>query len=196
MLAEDPGSAKAQAVAERWLALSARAHSGDLSVQTHSGTAWMEREHWPPAMKRTIAEFKLEEVHEFIRQTAICARKKYFSPEAWEKVLERGKRAEHEEDLSMWCQRTVDLFRDIEAALEDNPASQSAQSLLARWRERIDHTSDGDPAVKEGVLKGWSDRRNWPTIMRWQAEAIYQMSFERFLKAADYLDQAAEVMAS
>ena len=32
MLGEDPGSDKAQAVAERWVALSLRAHSGDLSV--------------------------------------------------------------------------------------------------------------------------------------------------------------------
>jgi DNA-binding transcriptional MerR regulator len=191
MLGEDTGSDKAQALAERWLALSVRANSGDLSVQTHSGTAWMEREHWPPAMKRTIAEFKLEEVHEFIRQTAIASRKKYFSAEAWQKMEEI--RTRQEEDLSMWWQKLVDLYRDIEAALEEDPAGDVAQSLLARWRERMDHSSGGDAEVKEGMLKGWADRRNWPTVMRWQAEAIYQMSFERFLRAADFIDRAAEV---
>jgi DNA-binding transcriptional MerR regulator len=191
MLGEDPGSDQAQAVAERWLALSIRANSGDLSVQTHSGTAWMEREHWPPAMKRTIAEFKLEEVHEFIRQTAIYSRKKYFSAEAWDKLEEVRKR--DEEDLSMWWQLLVDLYRDIdEAALSDDPAGERAQALLARWRARMDHSSGGDPGVREGMLKGWTDRRNWPTTMRWQAEAIYQMTFERFLRAADFIDRAAE----
>jgi hypothetical protein len=189
MLGEDPGSDKAQALAERWLALSVRATSGDLSVQTHSGTAWMEREHWPPAMKRTIAEFKLEEVHEFIRQTAIASRKKYFSAEAWQKLEEI--RTRQEEDLSMWWQKLVDLYRDIEAALEEDPSGAVAQSLLARWSERMDHSSGGDTEVKKGILKGWADRRNWPTAMRWQAEAIYQMSFERFLRAAEFIDRAA-----
>lgn len=190
MLDEDPGSDRAQAVAEKWLALSIRANSGDLSVQTHSGTAWMEREHWPPAMKRTIAEYKLEEVHEFIRQTAIYSRKKYFSPGAWEKLEERRKR--EDDDQSMWWQKLVDLYRDIEAALEEDPAGAVGQLLLARWRERMDHSSGGDPGVKGGMMKGWADRRNWATTMRWQAEAIYQMSFERFLRAADFIDRAAQ----
>jgi DNA-binding transcriptional MerR regulator len=190
VLGEDPGSDKAQAVAERWLALSLRANAGDLSVQTHSGTAWMEREHWPPAMKRTIAEFRLEEVHEFIRQTAVYSRKKYFSAEAWEKLEQVRQR--NDEDLSMWWQKLVDLYRDIEAALGEDPAGELAQSLVTRWRERMDHSSGGDAGVKEGILKGWADRRNWATTMKWQAEAIYQMSFERFLRAAEFIDRARE----
>jgi DNA-binding transcriptional MerR regulator len=194
MLDEDPGSDKAQALAERWLALSIRASSGDLSVQTHSGTAWMEREHWPPAMKRTIAEFKLEEVHEFIRQTAIWSRKKYFTTEAWDKLEELRKK--DEEDLSMWWQRLVDLYRDIEVVLGEDPAGEQAQMLLARWRAQMDHSSGGDPSVKEGMMKGWADRKNWPTTMRWQAEAIYQMSFERFLRVADFIDRVADVAAA
>jgi hypothetical protein len=191
ILGEDPGSDKAQALAERWLGLSLRANSGDLSVQTHSGTAWMEREHWPPAMKRTIAEFKLEEVHEFIHQTALYSRKKYFTPQAWEKLLEVRK--QEEEELSMWWQELVDLFRDVEEALGEDPAGEHAQSLLARWKARMDRASGGDPAVKEGMLKGWADRRNWATTMKWQAEAIYQMSFDRFLLAADFLDRADSI---
>jgi DNA-binding transcriptional MerR regulator len=188
MLGVDPGSDKAQALAGRWLALSIRANMGDLSVQTHSGTAWMEREHWPAAMKKTIAEFKLEEVHEFIRQTAIYSRKKYFTEEAWARLEEM--RRKDEEELSMRWQQLVDLYRDIEAALEEDPAGEQAQALVARWRAQMDQSSGGDRAIKEGMLKGWADRRNWATTMRWQAEAIYQMSFERFLRAADFMDLA------
>ena len=83
LLGEDPGSDKAQEVADRWLALAVRSYTGDPDVQTDSMTAWMDREHWPAAMKRRIAEFNLEEVTEFIQQAAICSRKRYFSEQAW-----------------------------------------------------------------------------------------------------------------
>jgi uncharacterized damage-inducible protein DinB len=41
------------------------------------------------------------------------------------------------------------------------------------------------------MLKGWSHRRNWPNSKRWQVEGLHMMSFDRFEKAADFLDQAA-----
>ena len=187
-LGDDPASDKAQQLAERWLALSLRANAGDLDLQTHSGTAWMHREDWPPAMKREIERFKLEEVHEFIRQTAIAARSRYFTPQAWEKLGQVREREEQE--LSMSWQRVRDLYRDIDAAVEEDPAGNLAQSLAARWRDHIEKSSGGDPAVKEGLLKARADRRNWPNTLKWQAEAIYGLSFERFLKATDFLDRA------
>jgi DNA-binding transcriptional MerR regulator len=190
-LEEDPASDKAQQLSERWLALSLRANAGDLDLQTHSGTAWMHRDEWPPAMKREIARFKLEEVHEFIRQTAIASRKKYFTPHAWEKLEQIREREEQE--LSMSWQRVRDLYRDIDAAVEEDPAGELARSLEARWRDHIEKSSGGDPAVKEGLLKARADRRNWPTILKWQAEAIYGLSFERFLKATDFLDAVGQV---
>jgi len=91
-LQEDPASATAQALADRWLKLSVRAYTGDPEVQTDSNTAWMHREHWPAAMKRRITEFNLEEVNEFIKQAAQSSTKKYFSAEAWAKSEETRKR--------------------------------------------------------------------------------------------------------
>jgi hypothetical protein len=78
-LEEGPASEKAQALADRWLNLAVRAYRGDPEVQTDCMTAWMDRERWPPAMKRRIAEFHIEEIHEFIQQAALASRKKYFS---------------------------------------------------------------------------------------------------------------------
>ena len=92
----------------------------------------------------------------------------------------------------MWWQEAVDLYRDIEAALGEDPAGEVAQSLVARWGAQMDRRSGGDRDVKEGMLKGWADRRNWATPLRWQAEAIYQMSFERFLSAAEFIDRARQ----
>ena len=68
-LGEDPASAKAQALLARWFELSRKAlRSGDPALQTDSGTAWMDRANWPPAMKRRLEEFQLEELTGLIRK--------------------------------------------------------------------------------------------------------------------------------
>ena len=83
---EDPGSEKAQAVSDRWLALSLRAYHGDAEVQTDSMTAWADRANWPRMMKQRVADLQLEDINTFIQQAAISSRKKYFSERAWAKV--------------------------------------------------------------------------------------------------------------
>jgi uncharacterized damage-inducible protein DinB len=88
------------------------------------------------------------------------------------------------------------LFRDIEAALGEDPAGEAAQALVNRWKAQLDEATQGDPEIKEAMLKGWSHRRNWPASMRWQVEALHLMSFDRFEKAADFLDQAAAIPAN
>ena len=141
-LGEDPGSEKAQSLADRRLELSVRAYCGDPDVQTDSPTAWMDREHWPTAMKQRMTEFRMEEAAEFIKQAALCSRKKYFSEEAWAKVL--WMRDQSPEAFSVAWQRKVDLFHDIEAALGEDPASEKAQSLVNRWRSQIEDDCGGD----------------------------------------------------
>jgi uncharacterized damage-inducible protein DinB len=89
----------------------------------------------------------------------------------------------------MW-QARVDLFRDIEKALDEDPASEIAQALAARWRAQQDEASGGDSEIKEALLQGWANRGHWPASMRWQVEGLHMMAFERFEKAADFLDRA------
>ena len=55
VLGEDPAGPMAQTLADRWLGLSVRASKGDPDLQTDNTTAWMDREHWPPSMKRRYA---------------------------------------------------------------------------------------------------------------------------------------------
>ncbi|MBZ5634142.1 MAG: MerR family transcriptional regulator [Acidobacteriia bacterium] len=187
LLGTDPGSEPAQELVERWFELSRRAYTGDPEVQTDSPKAWMDREHWPPIMKQRIAEFKVEEASAFIKLAALSSRKRYFSEGAWAKLM---KLRENEKDHSRMWQARVDLFRDIEKALGEDPAGEIAQALVARWKAQQDDASGGDPEIKAGLLRGWSNRRNWPPSMRWQVEALHMMSFERFEKAADFLDRA------
>ena len=188
LLGTDPGGAPAQELVERWFELSRRAYTGDPEVQTDSPTAWMDREHWPPVMKQRMAEFKVEETTAFIKMAALSSRKQYFSEEAWAKLV---KLRENVEDHSRQWQARVDLFADIEKALLRDPAGEVAQALVARWRAQLDEASGGDPEIKTALLHGWTNRRHWPPSVRWQVEALHMMSFERFERAANFLDRAA-----
>jgi TipAS antibiotic-recognition domain len=120
-------------------------------------TAWMDREQWPPAMKRRIEAFKLEEVTAFIKQAAISSPKKYFSEEAWATYVVL--RDCSPEEVSRAWQARVDLFRDVESALGQDPAGEPAQALAARWRAQMDDTSGGNPGVKAGLMKRWQTAR-------------------------------------
>src|ERR1700733_1634632 len=148
----------------------------------------MDREHWPPVIKQRMAEFKVEEVTAFIKLAAMSSRKKYFSEEAWAKLMKLQKKSAA--DHSRMWQARVDLFQDIEKALQEDPASEIAQALVARWRAQQDEASGGDSEIRAALLRGWAHRRHWPPSMRWQVEGLHMMSFERFEKAADFLDRA------
>ena len=187
LLGTDPGSEAAQALVERWFELSRRAYTGDPDVQTDSPTAWMDREHWPPVMKKRMAEWKVEECTAFIKMAAMSSRKQYFSEEAWAKLVKLRK---NESDHSRMWQARVDLFADIEKALLRDPAGEIAQALVARWRAQLDKASGGDPEIRTALLHGWTNRRKWPPSVQWQVEALHMMSFERFERCADFLDRA------
>ena len=188
LIGTDPGGEQAQEVADRWLALAARSYAGDPDVQTDSVTAWMDREHWPPAMKRRIAAFNLEEVTAFIKQAAISSPKQYFSEEAWATYVVLRDRSP--EEVSRAWQARVYLFRDVESTLGEDPAGERAQALVTRWMAQMDDTSGGDPGVKAGLMKQWADRQHWSATLRWQMVGLSMMSDERFDKAADFIEAA------
>lgn len=188
-LKDDPGSENAQALAERWLELGMRAAKGDPDLQTDSPTAWMDREHWPQAMKQRLAEFNLDAVFEFMGKVAAASRKKYFSGPAWELLADRG-RERLESDLSASWQARVDLLAAAEAALGENPAGAKAQELAKRWSAQIDLYSFGDAGVRSGWIKLWADRRNWPAVLRHQMEAFHMMPYDQILKCAEFIEQA------
>ena len=188
LLGTDPSSAPAQELVERWFELSRRAYTGDPDVQTDSPTAWMDREHWPPVMKQRLAEFKVEETTAFIKMAALSAGKEYFSEAVWAKLVQLRR---NETDHSRQWQARVDLFADIEKALLSDPAGEAAQALVARWKTQLDEASGGDPEIKKALLYGWTNRRHWPPSVRWRVETLHMMNFERFERAADFLDRAA-----
>jgi DNA-binding transcriptional MerR regulator len=91
--------------------------------------------------------------------------KKYYGPEAQEKVLGRKKlwSPELQERVSKeWAQ----LIADVEAALGEDPEGPKAQALAARWRKLVEGFTGGDPEIQKGLNKMWADQKNWPAQQR------------------------------
>lgn len=83
-------------------------------------------------------------------QAKIDARRHLWSPELQAKVT----------------QQWNDLFRDIDAALDEDPAGPTAQRLLARWRELVSAFTGGDPEIQNGLNRMYADQANWPAARR------------------------------
>ncbi|MDQ6781030.1 MAG: TipAS antibiotic-recognition domain-containing protein [Candidatus Eremiobacteraeota bacterium] len=55
-----------------------------------------------------------------------------------------------------------DLLAEVEAALHEDPASEHAQSLAARWSELIERFTGGDPGIAANLQRLYADKANWP----------------------------------
>jgi len=97
-------------------------------------------------LKRIIEVMEMQTSTEFM--------KNYYREEAWALFQERH---------PVWpSQAWIDLFRDVEAALGEDPAGEKAQALARRWRELRVSDAAGDPRIHWGLIKAWRDRRYWP----------------------------------
>ncbi len=91
--------------------------------------------------------------------------KKYYSVDAQEKV--EARRALWSPELQEEVTRQWNaLFADIEASLDEEPASARAQALVARWKELLAGFTGGDPDIQQGLNRMWSDQQNWPAPQR------------------------------
>lgn len=87
-------------------------------------------------------------------QAKIAARRQEWSPE----LQDRVSRA--------W----MDLIRDVEAALGEDPAGAKGQILAGRWMGLVEEFTGGDPDVTSGLKTLWADKVNWPAEAQQQAE--------------------------
>jgi len=126
-------------------------------------------------LARIIEVIEMQENTEFMNR--------YYSPEAQAKLAE--KRKEWTPELQAEATRAwTELFRDIEASLEEDPKSPKAQALLARWRTLIEGFTGGDPEVTRGLGKVWADRGNWPASMKEQSAPFVNPKVWEFIRKA------------
>ena len=102
--------------------------------------------------------------------------KNYYREEAWVHF-----KARHRE----WPSREwTEFFRAIQSALTEDPASNRAQSLAARWRQLRVSDSGGDPKIHAGLLRAWSDRQYWPAAVQDQLSEFDLVAISEFVAKA------------
>jgi hypothetical protein len=90
--------------------------------------------------------------------------RKYYTEQAW---VERAQLREHwdhapAETRERWRQASHQLFTEIEAAVDLDPASEEAQALTKRWLQLGESAHGGNDGIRAGGIEAWKDRLNWP----------------------------------
>ena len=109
-------------------------------------------------------------------QNDIDAMKQYYSEEAWVKVRQRYAQDPPQE----W----IEMYREVEAALGEDPAGEKGQALAARWMELMEKNSGGDMEARVGAMKAWADHKNWPAAMQRRVEEYHLDKIAPFIGQA------------
>jgi DNA-binding transcriptional MerR regulator len=109
--------------------------------------------------------------------------KKYYSQEAQAKLAERGQEWKPEMQAEV-TRAWSELFRDVEASLDEDPKSEKVQALAARWRKLVEGFTGGDPEVSKGLGKAWDDRENWSGKMKEQTAPFANPRVWEFIQKA------------
>ena len=120
-------------------------------------------------------------VQEIEMQISTDWTKKYYSPEAQEKVEARKTlwSPELQERVSReWSA----LFAEVEAALGEDPASAKVQALAARWKKLVGEFTGGDPQIQQGLNAMYADQNRWPAATK-SAYAIKPEIMDFMMKA-------------
>jgi len=86
--------------------------------------------------------------------------RKYYTEQAW---LEKAKLASETppEILQELSRSWKQLFAEVEAAIELDPASEAAQSLAQRWLLLLDATTGSNHGIRAGGINAREDHENW-----------------------------------
>jgi DNA-binding transcriptional MerR regulator len=126
-------------------------------------------------LARIIEVIEMQENTEFTN--------KYYSEEAQAKLAEKRKEWKPEMQAEV-THAWNELFRDVEASLDEDPKSEKAQALLARWRKLVEGFTGGDAEISKGLGKVWADRGNWPATMQEQSAPFANPKVWEFIRKA------------
>lgn len=106
---------------------------------------------------------------------------KYYTEEALAKLKKREwTPAMQEETTKKWN----DLFRDVEAALGEDPAGAKAQALAARWGALILDFTGGDPDITKGLNAVWKDPSGLPKATQQNMKPYGNPKVNEFIQKA------------
>jgi MerR family transcriptional regulator, thiopeptide resistance regulator len=136
----DPAGEAAQLLAKQWVLLAEVVTAGDFEVKAGAIKAWKDHRNWPLAEQdalvarwgldassdRDASMQRVEKVTKFIGQ---AIGRKYY------RALEATRLGLIDKSSADSSKRWVELFRDVEASLAEDPAGEKAQALAGRWTE-------------------------------------------------------------
>jgi hypothetical protein len=148
----DPASERAQTLTRQWVLLVEAGTGGDSEIKAAAMKAWKDHQNWPPEAQdallvrygldagsdREDSMRRMEKAGKFIGQA--IGRKYYGALEAKRRALINRSSADCSSEP--W----VELFRDVEASLTEDPAGDKAQALAVRWTELKGDTGGGRTA--------------------------------------------------
>jgi DNA-binding transcriptional MerR regulator len=122
--------------------------------------------------------------------------KQYYTQEAWATKTQLWNQTSPQ-NREGYQRNWKQLFLEVEAALDLDPASEAAQALASRWVLLAEEGMGGDAKVRAGAIKAWKDHRNWPAaeqdalLTRWGLEpsSDRNLSMMRVEKVAAYIGQ-------
>jgi DNA-binding transcriptional MerR regulator len=185
-LGSDPASDEAQALVERWKALVLADVAGDADGRAGMMQALAARREWPSPLQERFSQFNLDAINRFVNEAAWARwdgdrQKSGFAPLQVPGTTTRDRRQ---------------LFDDIEASLDSDPASAHAQALITRWEALMDRDAGNDAAARASMFDAWSRRRGWPLGMRQWVAGLYGATLERWERYADFIDASRAARGS
>ncbi len=163
----DPAGETAQLLAKQWVLLVEAGTGGDSEIKGAAIKAWKDHQNWPlEAQDALLARHgldagsnrdgsmqRVEKVAKFIGQ---AIGRKYYG------ALQTTRLGLIDESVGRPSERWIELFRDVEASLAEDPAGEKAQALAGRWtelkRDTEGHRAAPEPEDFQAVL-----RQKWPS---------------------------------
>lgn len=178
-IGSDPASPRAQALADRWQALT-KEDAVTPGVRTGTIKAWADRDHWPSSMKQRMQEFDVERATRFIAD-ALWVR----WADQQDATSQRG---------GAGVPRVSDsrraLFDEWVSLLTRDPGSDHAQELLTRWQTLLNVETNGDEEIKADVAGFVQRRQSWPAGMRRYIASLYGTDVDTWSRVTDFIEQA------
>jgi DNA-binding transcriptional MerR regulator len=175
----DPATPLAQALADRWQALT-KQDASTPAVRTGLIKAWADREHWPASLKRRLEEFDVERATRFIAD-ALWVR----WADQQDATRQRG---------GPGVPRVSDsrraLFDKWTMLLDSDPRSAQVQELLTRWQSLLDVESNGDEDIKTDTVSFVRRRQSWPAGMQRYMASLYDSDVDQWSRVIDFIERA------
>jgi TipAS antibiotic-recognition domain len=137
----DPASETAQLLTGRWVLLVEAATGGDSAMKAGAIQAWKDHRNWPPGAQDALLaryglvagsdrEASMQRVEKAARFIGQAIGRKYYRAR-----LEASLAPIDKPSAIPSSERWVELFRDVEASLAEDPAGEKGQALAVRWTE-------------------------------------------------------------